>query len=113
MQPVIGEDGLPVLDENGQATVILRGNLPGHGILSVSVEGTDITEEITKTVKPLEATEPFESLETGDYPVSLDQTNFTYDGTEKKPAVIIEGLLEGEDYTVEYKDNVAAGTATA
>ncbi len=43
----------------------------------------------------------------------LDAAGLTYDGSEKKPAVTgLDGLVEGKDYKVEYKDNVNAGTAT-
>ncbi len=48
--------------------------------------------------------------------VSLSSTDYTYDGTEKKPIVTLRYysrlLKQGEDYTVSYKDNVEVGTAT-
>ncbi len=44
----------------------------------------------------------------------LASTEFTYDGTAKEPAVTgLDGLVEGRDYEVAYRDNVDAGTATA
>ena len=43
----------------------------------------------------------------------LSQTSFAYDGTEKKPEVVISGLNAGTDYQVTYTDNKEAGTATA
>ena len=44
---------------------------------------------------------------------SLNPTTCTYDGTAKTPAVTApSNLKEGTDYTVEYKDNINAGTAT-
>ena len=55
---------------------------------------------------------------------SLSQTEYTYDENAKTPAVTVidrgnEGdssddkvLVEGQDYTVEYKNNINAGTAT-
>lgn len=48
-----------------------------------------------------------------DMPVSLGQTDFEYDGSEKKPVVFIKGLASGTDYTVSYINNVNVGTATA
>ncbi len=43
-----------------------------------------------------------------------DAGSQVYDGTEKKPAVTgLDGLAEGTDYDVSYKNNVNAGTATA
>lgn len=35
----------------------------------------------------------------------LSQTEFVYDGTEKKPTVTVRNLTEGEAYTVTYPDN--------
>lgn len=48
--------------------------------------------------------------------VTLAETEFTYNGEEHKPAVtVMDGTktLTKNDYTVEYKNNTAAGTATA
>lgn len=42
--------------------------------------------------------------------IMLSQDTFVYDGKEKRPKVIINGLAEGEDYTVSYGSNIAAGT---
>ncbi len=50
-----------------------------------------------------------------DLAVSLSTSSYTYDGGTKKPAVTVkngETVLDSEDYTVEYSDNVNAGTAT-
>ena len=46
-----------------------------------------------------------------DFPVNAipDQK---YTGEEVKPEIVIEGLTEGVDFTVEYTNNVEAGTAT-
>ncbi|MCD7769352.1 MAG: MBG domain-containing protein [Oscillospiraceae bacterium] len=48
--------------------------------------------------------------------VALGETSYTYDGTEKKPAVTVTfygaTLTEGTDYTVTYSDNTNAGIAT-
>ncbi len=47
--------------------------------------------------------------------VTLDETNYTYDGNEKKPNVTVKigdkTLIEGTDYEIEYVDNTNAGTA--
>lgn len=49
----------------------------------------------------------------------VDCGGLTYNGEEQKPAVVVKDwernkiLQEGTDYTVEYRDNVEAGTATA
>lgn len=44
--------------------------------------------------------------------VKLSYETTEYTGKAKKPKVTIKGLEEGKDYTVKYKDNVKAGTAT-
>lgn len=43
---------------------------------------------------------------------TLSKSSYTYSGAECKPAVLIDGLTQGTDYTVEYADNINAGTAT-
>ena len=49
--------------------------------------------------------------------VRVESVSYTYDGTEKKPAVTVSdgkaGLVEGKDYTVSYSNNIAAGNNTA
>ena len=42
---------------------------------------------------------------------SLEYSNYDYTGKEIKPTVTCEGLTEGIDFTVSYKDNTNAGTA--
>ena len=55
--------------------------------------------------------------------VSLSCTNYTYNGSARKPTVTVfkgacnptllwETLIEGEDYTVSYSNHINAGTAT-
>ena len=48
--------------------------------------------------------------------MSLDKEEFVYDGTSKRPKVTVTAseytLKEGEDYTVDYVDNVSEGEAT-
>jgi uncharacterized protein YjdB len=48
--------------------------------------------------------------------ISLSQTGFTYDGKAKQPAVTVKSgsrtLVSGTDYSVSYKNNTNAGTAT-
>lgn len=46
--------------------------------------------------------------------VSLSQTEYVYDGTEKKPAATVklgETTLSADDYSLTYENNVNAGTA--
>ena len=48
--------------------------------------------------------------------VELEKTEYNYDGLAKRPGVIVKDsyqkLTYGIDYTVEYRDNVKAGTAS-
>lgn len=46
------------------------------------------------------------------YEVSLSQTDYYYDGNEKKPTVTIPGLVEEVDYLVFYTDNIFPGSAS-
>ena len=49
------------------------------------------------------------------FDLTLNPTEYVYDGTEKKPAVTVKNgetvLVEGTDYTLAYANNVNAGTA--
>ncbi len=59
---------------------------------------------------------PVDLVESG-ASLSLEETDFVYDGTEKQPQVKVvlndTELVADKDYTVEYVNNVNAGTATA
>lgn len=44
--------------------------------------------------------------------ITLSNDTFVYDGKEKRPDVIIDGLTEGIDYTAAYSNNIAPGTGT-
>lgn len=50
------------------------------------------------------------------YNMTLSSRSYTYDGTEKEPTVTVqndtETLAKDTDYTVEYSNNINAGTAT-
>ena len=46
--------------------------------------------------------------------VTLSESSYTYDGTEKKPTVTVKNgiaTIDASEYTVSYSDNVNAGTA--
>ena len=80
------------------------------GTYSVTVTGKgDYSGSTTKTfsINPKPVTE---------LTITLSQTNYTYDGTEKKPDVTVKDgsktLTIGTDYTVSYLNNKNVGTAT-
>ena len=43
--------------------------------------------------------------------IKLEYETVEYDGTEKEPAVVLDGMYEGADYEVEYAFNIEPGTA--
>ncbi len=57
----------------------------------------------------------YRQMTDSDMVITLDKTEYVYDGVAKKPAVTVmyagESLVEGTDYTVEYRNNTNAGTA--
>ena len=71
-----------------------------------------------KTVIPIDVADEDDQEETTSKEVSvtIEETNYVYDGTEKKPTVQIKYqdilLAENEDYTLIYENNKNAGTAT-
>jgi len=52
------------------------------------------------------------TIDINTYSAAFSQTSFTYDGTEKTPAVTIAGLTEKVDYTVSYFNNVLPGSGS-
>lgn len=44
--------------------------------------------------------------------IKLEKDEYEYDGTAKKPKVTVGNLIEGKDYSVEYRNNTNVGTAT-
>lgn len=44
--------------------------------------------------------------------MKLSGTSYAYTGSARKPKVTIDGLENGTDYTVQYKNNINVGTAT-
>ena len=79
----------------GTATVTVKDAAGGNYTF------TDVTATFTITAKPVTAT------------VALAETSYTYDGTEKKPAVTVtvDGTtVSATEYDVVYSDNVNAGT---
>lgn len=67
--------------------------------------GSSTDEPAVPTVKPITSAV-----------ITLRQTSFTYDGTAKKPTVVVKNgndiLSSARDYNVSYKNNIKAGTAT-
>ena len=67
--------------------------------------GTD-AEKVVVTIVPKTVSNPI---------ITLDQSSYEYDGSEKKPAVTVkdgDDVIPASEYTVTYSNNVNAGTAT-
>ena len=61
--------------------------------------------QVSVTIKPREITPT----------ITLDTTSYVYDGTAKTPTVTVKDgteTIDGTEYSVSYRDNVNAGTAT-
>ena len=71
---------------------------------SITLGGVTAADTLTINPKPVNPT------------VVMDNAVFTYDGTEKKPAVTVKDgdtVLDSSEYSVTYANNTNAGTATA
>lgn len=83
-------------------------------------EGSHVVEVTTNNLEHLELTdETYEVKYVGLWPLSMFEDKIelsfeaaSYVGSEITPEVKIEGLIIDTDFTVSYKDNVEAGTAT-
>ncbi len=99
------------------AEAILSGRIPNSSALVQVKDGESywyVSSPSISGPSPI-VTQGNGSLPTIDistYTTALSQTNYTYDGTEKKPAVTISGLTENVDYTVSYTNNVMPGSAS-
>ena len=99
------------------------------GTIVVPAEGYDISGNTAKTVGQYTAKATGKGNYKGEvtaqysivaananlFDITLAQTEYTYDGTEKKPAVTVKDgdavLVENTDYTLTYEANTDAGTA--
>ena len=83
-------------------------------------DGSHVVEVTTMNIDHLELVDDtYEVIYVGIWPierwedkVQLSFDSAAYTGKEIKPAVSIEGLTEGVDFTVSYKNNIQVGTAT-
>ena len=63
-----------------------------------------------------ETSKPIKIKRLTDTNVSISKSSYTYDGKAKKPSVKVQDgkntFIKGKDYTVTYKNNIKAGTAS-
>lgn len=107
-----GTSTMPLIDE---MVTGYNANVPGEQNVTVHYgdkNGDKFTAQLLVTVGNVEPTDLTEDM------VKLSATEFTYDGREQKPTVTVSNptglytLMEDYSYTVEYSDNINAGTAT-
>ena len=55
----------------------------------------------------------FKGVNISKFKATLSQKTYNYDGKAKTPKVKVGNLIEGNDYTVKYVNNINPGTATA
>lgn len=96
--------------ENVGEYAITQGTLSAGDNYTITFTGAKLTVT-AKTIKD----NPDGTKGEGAIAIVLDPTEYTYDKTEKKPAVTVkdgETTVAASEYQVAYKDNVNAGTAT-
>jgi len=104
-------DGSTLLTAGTDYTVVGYANNVNAGTATVTVAaaGGQYAGETT-------ASFTIAARDLGKATVAITPTSYDYDGTPRRPAVlavIVDGtLIDATDYTVDYADNVNAGTAT-
>lgn len=104
-----GDTTMPLIDE-----MCTGYDSNKEGLQGVTVHYGDLTKVFEVTVGESK------SIELTDNMVSIieDEFGFTYDGTAKEPSVSVMNktgdytLVEGYSYTIEYSNNIDAGTAS-
>lgn len=79
-----------------------------EGTLTVDM----VNETAKETTRKLQEANP---TDVADCEITLDQTEYVYDGQAKEPEVTVQNgdeVVAADEYTVEYKNNTDAGTAT-
>jgi methionine-rich copper-binding protein CopC len=98
-------------DPDSYSETIPQGTNAGTYTVYYMVKGDDnhadtAPGQVSVTIKPKEITPA----------ITLNPVSFVYDGTAKTPAVTVKDgtdTIDGSEYSVSYRDNTNAGTATA
>ncbi|MFP3155310.1 leucine-rich repeat protein [Lachnospiraceae bacterium ZAX-1] len=104
------KDGEKTLGKDTDYTLSYTNNI-NAGMATATISGTgDYTGSITKEFAITKA----DILRCT---ITLAQTSYTYDGSEKRPAVAVKDggktLTNATDYTISYQKNIEVGAATA
>ncbi len=99
------------------ATVDKEGTILALSPGSVTITATAAGDGNHKSASASAEIKVTYDLSSSDCTVSLSKENYTYTGREKEPTAVVKAgnktLTEGKDYSVSYKNNVNAGTASA
>lgn len=112
------------LDKQGKAVVHVKALLPGECAVRFALSGSRLNAQSTVSIANMaggngepEVEVKKTPIDDGSCSVTLSGSPYTYDGKKKEPSVTVKNassaLAEGADYTVTYKNNLNAGTATA
>ena len=107
-----GDDIESVTVTGSQTTVGTSDNVPSAAMIK-NADNDDVTE--TYEINYVNGTLAVTAKTVSTPSVTLSETSFVYDGSEKQPTVTVkdgETVIPETEYTVGYSDNTAAGTAT-
>ena len=107
-----GDDIESVTVTGSQTTVGTSDNVPSAAMIK-NADNDDVTE--TYEINYVNGTLAVNARTVSTPSVTLSETGFVYDGSEKQPTVTVkdgETVIPETEYTVGYSDNTAVGTAT-
>lgn len=98
--------------QNKDGNLLYKGNYRIKAYSSDGDNGGNGEDDVEESQEPDEGS--YQTLNLSKLNIRLDESakNACYNGNMHKPEVLIEGLKEGEDYSVSYKNAVNAGKAS-
>ena len=106
-----------VADVTNSGVVTIRGAGSTRITATMAADGNYSADDayFDLTVNPRSLKNHYKAENKGDITVTMSTTDFTYNGSEHKPAVVVKDkgrtLQEGKHYTTSYTSNTNAGTA--
>lgn len=98
------------------STGVVTGIFKGTATITVTASATENYEAAVKKAVIMVTDSASKMIRLSDCDVSLSDDSYVYDGTAKEPKVLIEdqgaALTKGRDYTVQYSNQINAGTAS-